>query len=59
MQGQAVTTSRNDVDYVVTDYGIAKLKGKTVKQRSEELINAAHPKFKDQLRQERKKIYGF
>ena len=59
MQAQSVTTSRNDVDYVVTDYGIAKLKGKTVKQRSEELINIAHPKFKDQLRQERKKIYCF
>ena len=59
MQGQAVTTSRNDVDYVVTDYGIAKLKGKTVKQRSEELVNVAHPQFRDKLRNERKKIYGF
>ena len=58
MQGQAVTTSRNDVDYVVTEYGIAKLKGKTVKQRSEELINIAHPQFRDQLRHERNKIYG-
>lgn len=59
MRGQAVTTSRNDVDYVVTEHGIAKLKGKTVKQRSEELINIAHPKFKDELRHERKMIYGF
>lgn len=59
MKGQAVTTSRNDVDYVVTEHGIAKLKGKTVKQRSEELINIAHPKFKDELRHERKMIYGF
>jgi 4-hydroxybutyrate CoA-transferase len=58
MQGQAVTTSRNDVDYVVTEYGIAKLKGKTVKQRSNELISIAHPTFKDQLRYERRKIYG-
>jgi 4-hydroxybutyrate CoA-transferase len=59
MPGQAVTTSRNDVDYVVTEYGIAKLKGKTVKQRSEELINIAHPQFRNQIRDERKKIYGF
>jgi 4-hydroxybutyrate CoA-transferase len=59
MQGQAVTTSRNDVDYVVTEFGIAKLKGKTVKERSEELLNTAHPKFRDRLRYERKKIYGF
>lgn len=59
MNGQAVTTSRNDVDYVVTECGIAKLKGKTVRQRSEELINIAHPQFRDQLRQERKKLYGF
>jgi len=59
MKGQAVTTSRNDVHYVVTEIGIAKLKGKTVKQRSEELINIAHPQFRDQLRHERKRIYGF
>lgn len=59
MNGQAVTTSRNDVDYVVTECGIAKLKGKTVRQRSEELIRIAHPQFRDQLREERRKLYGF
>jgi len=33
-QGQAVTTSRNDIDYVITDYGIAHLRGRTVKDRA-------------------------
>lgn len=48
--GQAVTTSRNDVDYVVTENGIAHLRGKTVKQRAEELISIADPHFQDELR---------
>ncbi|MBF0530733.1 MAG: acetyl-CoA hydrolase/transferase family protein, partial [Deltaproteobacteria bacterium] len=43
--GQAVTTSRMDVDYVVTGHGVAHLRGKTVKQRAEALINIAAPKF--------------
>lgn len=48
-EGAAVTTSRCDVDYVVTEYGIAKLKGKTLKQRSKALIAIAHPKFQPEL----------
>jgi 4-hydroxybutyrate CoA-transferase len=48
--GQAVTTSRNDVDYVVTEYGIAHLRGKTVRQRVEALINIAGPDFREGLR---------
>lgn len=55
--GAAVTTSRNDVNYVVTEYGIAQLKGKTLKQRSRELINIAHPDFRDQLKDEFEKLY--
>lgn len=55
--GAAVTTSRNDVNYVVTEYGIAHLKGKTLKQRSRELINIAHPDFRDQLKDEFEKLY--
>jgi len=57
--GEAVTTSRNDVDYVVTEFGSAKLKGKTVRQRAEALIGIAHPKFRDQLKQQRKELFGF
>lgn len=48
--GQAVTTSRNDVDYVVTENGIAQLRGKTVNARAEALIRIADPRFQDELR---------
>ena len=48
-EGAAVTTSRNDVDYIVTEYGIAKLKGKTLRERAEALIAIAHPSFRPEL----------
>lgn len=48
-EGAAVTTSRNDVDYVVTEFGIASLKGKTLRQRAKALINIAHPAFRESL----------
>ena len=48
--GSAVTTSRNDVQYVVTEFGIADLRGKTLQQRAESLIAIAHPKFRECLR---------
>jgi 4-hydroxybutyrate CoA-transferase len=57
-EGQAVTTSRMDVDYIVTDYGIAHLRGKTVKARARELINIAAPQFRDWLTKEFRRIYG-
>lgn len=47
--GSTVTTSRNDVDYVVTEYGIAILKGKTLRERAKALISIAHPDFRQQL----------
>jgi 4-hydroxybutyrate CoA-transferase len=49
--GAGVTTTRNDVHYVVTEFGVAKLYGKSVRQRAEALINIAHPDFRDELRQ--------
>ncbi len=52
-EGAPVTTSRNDIDYVVTEYGIAKLKGRTNRQRAKNLINIAHPDFRADL----KKVY--
>lgn len=58
-RGQAATTGRYDVDYVVTEYGIAHLKGKTNLQRSEALINVAAPQFREQLRKDRKELYGW
>lgn len=48
-QGAAVTTSRTDVDYIVTEYGIAHLRGKTLKDRARSLISIAHPKFRKEL----------
>lgn len=47
--GAIVTTSKNDVDCIVTEYGIAKLRGKTLSQRTKALISIAHPKFRDEL----------
>lgn len=57
-EGSAVTTPRNDVNYVVTEYGIAQLKGKTLKERTKELIRIAHPKFRPGLVLEYKKRFG-
>jgi 4-hydroxybutyrate CoA-transferase len=48
-RGAAVTTSRTDVHYVVTEYGIAELRGKSLRQRAEALIAIAHPDFRDML----------
>jgi len=47
--GAGVTTTRGDVHFVVTEYGIADLHGKTVRERVKSLINIAHPKFRDEL----------
>ena len=49
--GTHVTTSKNDINYVVTEYGVAQLRGKTAKQRAEALIGIAHPDFRGELRQ--------
>ncbi|MEA5004400.1 MAG: acetyl-CoA hydrolase/transferase C-terminal domain-containing protein [Christensenella sp.] len=48
-EGAAVTTSRYDVQYVVTEYGIADLKGVTLRERAVRLIRIAHPDFRPQL----------
>lgn len=56
-RGAAVTTSRNDVDYIVTEYGVAALRGKTVRERMESLIQIAHPDFREQIRDEVQKLY--
>ncbi|MFX0179604.1 MAG: acetyl-CoA hydrolase/transferase family protein [Candidatus Hodarchaeota archaeon] len=56
-EGACVTTSRNDVHYVVTEYGIANLRGNTIHQRANALINIAHPNFRDQLKEDFYKIF--
>ncbi|MBW8349144.1 hypothetical protein K0H71_06675 [Bacillus sp. IITD106] len=53
-----MTTSKNDVDYVVTEYGITQLKGKGIFARTRSLIEIAHPKFRDELTFEAKRM-GF
>ncbi|WP_283609617.1 acetyl-CoA hydrolase/transferase family protein [Faecalispora anaeroviscerum] len=56
-QWSAVTTSRNDVQYVVTEYGIAELRGHTVRDRARSLIEIAHPDFHDSLKEEFEKRF--
>ncbi|MBK6659110.1 MAG: hypothetical protein IPM80_01485 [Proteobacteria bacterium] len=47
--GSVVTTPRYCIDYVVTEYGVARLRGKSLWERAEALIAIAHPKFRDEL----------
>lgn len=54
--GSVVTLSRNELDYVVTEYGIAPLRGRSVRQRVENLIAVAHPDFRGALRQQAQKL---
>jgi acyl-CoA hydrolase len=49
--GTHVSTSKNDINYVVTEYGVAQLRGKSARQRAMELISIAHPKFRDELKE--------
>ena len=50
--GAIVTTSRCDVDHIVTEYGVATMKGRTLRERAEALIAIAHPDFRDALGEE-------
>ncbi len=54
--GAGVVTTRNHVRYVVTEYGVASLYGKTIRQRAQELINIAHPDFRDELTYKAKEL---
>ena len=54
--GAGVTTGRNEVDMIVTEYGIAKLRGRTFSQRAKALISIAHPNFRDELLFEARKM---
>ena len=57
-EGAIVTTTRTDVHYVVTEYGIADMRGKSVHQRADALINIAHPDFRRDLKKEFSDMYG-
>ncbi|OGO41555.1 MAG: 4-hydroxybutyrate CoA-transferase [Chloroflexi bacterium RBG_16_57_9] len=54
--GAGVTTSRNDVHFVVTEYGVAALHGRTIRQRAQALINIAAPEFREELVREARKL---
>ena len=55
-QGAGVTTSRGDVHYIVTEYGVAQLYGKGISARAKALINIAHPNFRDELEAKAKEV---
>jgi 4-hydroxybutyrate CoA-transferase len=48
-RGSAVSTSRNDVHFIVTEYGAANLRGKSIHERAKALIAIAHPNFRESL----------
>ena len=54
--GSIVTLSRNNIDYLVTEYGIAPMKARPIRQRVDNLIAIAHPDFREQLRAEANKL---
>ena len=54
--GTHVSTSKNDINYVVTEYGVAQLRGKSAGQRARELIAIAHPDFRAELTAEAKRM---
>lgn len=54
--GTHVTTSKNDINYVVTEFGVAQLRGKSAKQRTLEMISIAHPKFREELTEAAKRM---
>ena len=56
--GGPVTTGRCDVNYIVTEYGVAQLRGQTLRERAKRLIAIAHPKFRAELAEEYAKRFG-
>lgn len=56
-EGTAVTTTRTDVDYIVTEYGVAELNAKTNQQRLKALIAISHPDFREQIAEEANRLY--
>jgi acyl-CoA hydrolase len=51
-RGSVVTTLKNTVDHIVTEYGVADMRGRSISERATALIRVAHPDFRDQLRAE-------
>jgi acyl-CoA hydrolase len=55
--GTHVTTGKNDVNYVVTEYGVAQLRGRSARERARQLIDIAHPDFRAQLTDEAQRMH--
>ena len=56
-EGAGVVTSRNHVRFVVTEFGVADLYGKTIRQRAQQLINISHPDFRADLNKQAEKLH--
>lgn len=56
-EGTAVTTTRNEVDFVITEFGVAQLSGKTNLERLKALVGISHPDFRDEIMFNAKKLY--
>ena len=56
-EGAVVSIPRYFADYIVTEYGIARLLGKTCRERAEALVNIAHPDFRDELRSAARRLF--
>ena len=57
-EGAVVTLPRYFADYVISEYGIARLSGKTLRERAKQLIAIAHPDFRGELRKEATRLFG-
>lgn len=55
-EGAGVVTSRNHIRFVVTEYGVAELYGKSIRQRAQALINVAHPQFREEMKAKAKEL---
>jgi len=55
--GAGVVTTRNHVRYIVTEYGVADLYGKTIRDRATQLINIAHPDFREDLKVQARELH--
>jgi len=56
-QGAGVVTTRNHVRFIVTEFGVAELYGKTIRQRAQALINVAHPDFRAELKKQAAELH--
>jgi 4-hydroxybutyrate CoA-transferase len=56
-QGAGVVTSRNHVRFIVTEFGVAELYGKTIRERAKELIKIAHPQFQEELERQARELH--